>query len=43
MKFCSWMRRINVLVKRYKETRRSHPLAHGERVDKGIRARAHAN
>ncbi|MCI9020355.1 MAG: RNase adapter RapZ [Eubacterium sp.] len=25
-----------VLVKRYKETRRSHPLAHGERVDKGI-------
>ncbi len=27
----------NVLVKRYKETRRSHPLAHGERVDKGIR------
>ena len=26
-----------VLVKRYKETRRSHPLAHGERVDKGIR------
>ena len=27
----------NVLVKRYKETRRSHPLAHGERVAKGIR------
>lgn len=25
-----------VLVKRYKETRRSHPLAMGERVDKGI-------
>ena len=25
-----------VLVKRYKETRRSHPLAQGERVDKGI-------
>lgn len=25
-----------VLVKRYKETRRSHPLAGGERVDKGI-------
>lgn len=25
-----------VLVKRYKETRRSHPLAKGERVDKGI-------
>ena len=25
-----------MLVKRYKETRRSHPLAHGERVDKGI-------
>lgn len=25
-----------VLVKRYKETRRSHPLAAGERVDKGI-------
>ncbi len=25
-----------VLVKRYKETRRSHPLAYGERVDKGI-------
>ncbi len=25
-----------VLVKRYKETRRSHPLAFGERVDKGI-------
>lgn len=26
----------SVLVKRYKETRRSHPLAGGERVDKGI-------
>ena len=26
----------SVLVKRYKETRRSHPLAKGERVDKGI-------
>lgn len=26
----------DVLVKRYKETRRSHPLAMGERVDKGI-------
>ena len=25
-----------VLVKRYKETRRNHPLAMGERVDKGI-------
>lgn len=25
-----------VLVKRYKETRRSHPLALGERIDKGI-------
>lgn len=25
-----------VLVKRYKETRRSHPLSAGERVDKGI-------
>jgi UPF0042 nucleotide-binding protein len=25
-----------VLVKRYKETRRTHPLAAGERVDKGI-------
>lgn len=25
-----------VLVKRYKETRRNHPLAKGERVDKGI-------
>ena len=25
-----------VLVKRYKETRRVHPLAAGERVDKGI-------
>lgn len=25
-----------VLVKRYKETRRNHPLAGGERVDKGI-------
>ncbi len=25
-----------VLVKRYKETRRSHPLAQGDRVDKGI-------
>ncbi|MDD6482058.1 MAG: RNase adapter RapZ [Lachnospiraceae bacterium] len=25
-----------VLVKRYKETRRSHPLAQGERIDKGI-------
>lgn len=28
----------DVLVKRYKETRRSHPLAGGERVDKGIEA-----
>ncbi len=26
----------NVLVKRYKETRRSHPLAVGGRIDKGI-------
>lgn len=26
----------HVLVKRYKETRRSHPLAQGDRVDKGI-------
>ena len=26
----------NVLIKRYKETRRSHPLAPDERVDKGI-------
>ncbi len=26
----------SVLVKRYKETRRNHPLAAGERVDKGI-------
>lgn len=26
-----------VLLKRYKETRRTHPLAGGERVDKGIR------
>lgn len=26
----------SVLVKRYKETRRTHPLAIGERVDKGI-------
>lgn len=26
----------SVLVKRYKETRRSHPLSGGERVDKGI-------
>lgn len=26
----------NVLVKRYKETRRSHPLAVGDRIDKGI-------
>ena len=26
----------NVLVKRYKETRRSHPLAGGGRIDKGI-------
>lgn len=26
----------HVLIKRYKETRRSHPLAVGERVDKGI-------
>lgn len=25
-----------VLIKRYKETRRSHPLAHGERVETGI-------
>ena len=25
-----------VLVKRYKETRRNHPLASGERIDKGI-------
>ncbi len=28
--------RDGVLVKRYKETRRSHPLAAGERVDRGI-------
>ncbi len=28
----------SVLVKRYKETRRNHPLAGGERVDKGIAA-----
>ena len=27
----------SVLVKRYKETRRSHPLAMGGRVDDGIR------
>lgn len=27
----------SVLVKRYKETRRSHPLAGGGRIDKGIR------
>ena len=27
--------RDGVLVKRYKETRRSHPLAAGERVDRG--------
>ncbi|MGN0482697.1 MAG: RNase adapter RapZ [Lachnospiraceae bacterium] len=27
----------SVLIKRYKETRRSHPLAGSERVDKGIR------
>ncbi len=26
----------SVLVKRYKETRRTHPLAKGERIDKGI-------
>lgn len=26
----------SVIIKRYKETRRSHPLAEGERVDKGI-------
>ena len=26
----------NVLIKRYKETRRSHPLAGSDRVDKGI-------
>ena len=26
----------DVLVKRFKETRRAHPLANGERVDKGI-------
>ena len=26
----------SVLVKRYKETRRTHPLATGERIDKGI-------
>ena len=25
-----------VLLKRYKETRRNHPLAAGERIDKGI-------
>ena len=27
----------DVLIKRYKETRRTHPLAHGGRVDRGIR------
>ncbi len=26
----------SVLVKRYKETRRIHPLAHGERIEKGL-------
>ena len=26
----------SVLVKRYKETRRNHPLSGGDRVDKGI-------
>ena len=26
----------NVLIKRYKETRRSHPLANGERIEKGL-------
>lgn len=26
----------SVIIKRYKETRRNHPLAEGERVDKGI-------
>ena len=26
-----------ILLKRYKETRRTHPLAHGGRVDRGIR------
>lgn len=31
----------SVLVKRYKETRRSHPLAGGERVDKGIDEERH--
>lgn len=31
-----------VLVKRYKETRRAHPLAYGDRIDKGImREREH--
>ena len=28
----------SVIIKRYKETRRSHPLVEGERVDKGIAA-----
>ena len=32
----------DVLIKRYKETRRSHPLAGGDRIDKGIRRERHA-
>ncbi len=36
MKFLFLEADDSVLVKRYKETRRSHPLAGGGRIDKGI-------
>ncbi len=36
MRSCSLEADDSVLVKRYKETRRSHPLAGGGRIDKGV-------
>ena len=40
MRFCFLDASDDVLIKRYKETRRNHPLAGDGRVDKGIRKRA---
>ena len=36
MRYFSSMLKDEVLVKRYKETRRNHPLAGSERINKGI-------
>lgn len=37
MRYCFWDAEDEVLVKRYKETRRTHPLAGSGRVENGIR------